>query len=188
MPQKGGSLVDAFNMWKEAGEQNSCCDFAFSVAVPHVTAEAKKEMEKLAKDHGVNSFKMFMTYKDTLMLDNSELMEAFKHVKDLGCVAKVHAENGNIIAENCKRLLARGVIGPEGHLLAQPKEVEEEAVRRACTLAKQVNVPLYICSPSSMGAAEVIKEFKGKGSVIIGELSAAALAVDGSHYFSSSQR
>ena len=140
-------------------------------------------MKKLAKEHGVNSFKMFMSYKDTLMLESSELMEALKHVKDLGCIAKVHAENGNIIAENQKRLLAQGLTGPEGHPLAQTEEVEAEAVRRACTLAMQANVPLYICSPSSMAAADIIKEFKEKGLVVFGEPSAASLAVDGSHYF-----
>ena len=183
IPEKGGSLVDAFTAWKEAGEEKSCCDFALTVAVPHVTDGSKAEMEQLAKEHGVNSFKMFMAYKDTMMLNNSELMEAFKHVKDLGCIAKVHAENGDIIAENRKRLLARGVTGPEGHPLAQPEEVEEEAVRRACTLAKQANVPLYICSPSSLDAAEVIKQFKENGLTVIGEPSAASLAVDGSHYF-----
>jgi len=182
IPEKGGSLVDAFTAWKEAAEK-SCCDFALTVAVPHVTDGSKAEMEKLAKECGVNSFKMFMAYKDTVMLNNSELLEAFKHVKDLGCIAKVHAENGDIIAENQKRLLARGVTGPEGHSLAAPEEVEEEAVRRACTLASQANVPLYICSPSSLAATEVVKQFKEKGLTVIGEPSAASLAVDGSHYY-----
>ena len=33
IPEKGGSLVDAFTAWKEAGEEKSCCDFALTVAV-----------------------------------------------------------------------------------------------------------------------------------------------------------
>jgi hypothetical protein len=39
-------------------------------------------------------------------------MEVFDHLKGLGCVVNVHAENGEIIAENEKRLLARGITGP----------------------------------------------------------------------------
>jgi dihydropyrimidinase len=183
IPQRGGSLVEAFTEWKEAGEEKSCCDFALTVAVPHVTEEAKEEMEMLAKEHGVNSFKMFMSYKDTMMLDSADMMEALKHVKELGCIAKVHAEDGNIIAENQKRLLAGGVTGPEGHPLSQPEEVEEEAVLRACTLARQANTPLYICNPTSSAAADTIKAMKAEGLVVYGEPSAAALAVDGSHYY-----
>ena len=87
-----------------------------------------------------------------------------------------------IIAENQKRLLAAGVHGPEGHLLAQPEEVEEEAVLRACILAKVVNVPLTICSPSSAIAAGIIKQYKTAGTVVYGEPTTASLAVDGSHY------
>ena len=56
-------------------------------------------MEELCKEHGVNSFKMFMAYKDTLMLRDFELYGAFDKCKQLGAVAQVHAENGDIIAE-----------------------------------------------------------------------------------------
>merc|ERR1719228_148750 len=124
-------------------------------------------MEKLAKEYGINSFKIFLADKNKKFLNNKDILEALKHIKDLGCIAKVHAENGAIIAENQKRLLACGVTGPEGHLLSRPEEVEEEAVRRVCTFAKQVNCPLDICSPTSVDATEVIKQFKEKGLVVI---------------------
>lgn len=59
-------------------------------------------METLAKEKGVNSFKMFMAYKDVFMLSDSELHAAFTQCKDIGAVAQVHAENGDLIAEVCK--------------------------------------------------------------------------------------
>ena len=183
LPGKGESLIEAFHEWKNAGEKKSCCDFALSVAVPHVNDKSKDEMEILARDHGINSFKMFMAGSENIMLNNNELLEAFRHIKDIGCIAKVHAEAGAIINQNRKRLLAQGVTGPEGHPLAQPEAVEVEAVRLACKLAEQENIPLHICSPSSMEAVTVIKEFKDNGLTVIGEPSVASLGVDGSHYF-----
>ena len=56
-------------------------------------------MEELCRDHGINSFKMFMAYKDLWQLNDTELIEAFEKCKQLGAVAQVHAENGDIIKE-----------------------------------------------------------------------------------------
>ena len=56
-------------------------------------------MEKLVRDNGVNSFQMFMAYKDTFMLRDSELFQALQHCKDIGAIARVHAENGELVAE-----------------------------------------------------------------------------------------
>jgi len=56
-------------------------------------------MEELCKSHGVNSFKMFMAYKDVLMLNDSGLYNAFETCKELGALPMVHAENGDIIFE-----------------------------------------------------------------------------------------
>lgn len=53
----------------------------------------------LTKNCGVGSFKMFMAYRDALMIRDPELIESFKACKELGAVAMVHAENGDIIAE-----------------------------------------------------------------------------------------
>lgn len=48
---------------------------------------------------GVNSFKAFMAYKDVFMLDDTDLYRMFQKCKEVGAIAQVHAENGNLIAE-----------------------------------------------------------------------------------------
>ena len=66
---------------------------------------------------GINSFKMFMAYKDVFMLRDDEVFidivtmtmcnhvishqmyHAFKQCKQLGAIAQVHAENGDLIVE-----------------------------------------------------------------------------------------
>lgn len=61
-------------------------------------------METLVREKGVNSFQMFMTYKDLYMLRDSELYQVFRACKDIGAIARVHAENGELVAEvSCLR-------------------------------------------------------------------------------------
>lgn len=63
--------------------------------------QVSNEMETLAREHGVNSFQMYMAYKDMMMLRDSELYQSLQTCKDIGAIARVHAENGELVAEVC---------------------------------------------------------------------------------------
>ena len=183
IPDKEGSLVEAFLAWKENALESACCDFSVVVAVTSVNDQTLSEMETLATTEGVTLFKVFMSYKDKLMLETADIMKVMKKAKELGCVLLVHAENGDMISENCSSLSAQGVSGPEGHLLAAPEEVELEAVRRICLLALETQAPVLISQPSTSAAVDIIREFREKGAVLLVESSVASLVLDGSHLY-----
>lgn len=114
-----------------------CCDYSLHVCITSWSEQVKRDMDLLTREHGVNSFKMFMAYD--FMLNDGDLYNAFEYCEKLGCIAQVHAENGHIIAKNAEKLIAKGITGPEGHEQSRPEEIEAEAVNRACVIAKQVN-------------------------------------------------
>ena len=79
--------------------------------------------------------------------------------------------------------LLRGVRGPEAILMARPEEIEEEAVKRVCTLARHSNVPIIIDQPTGQSAIEVIRNQKEKGQVVVGQASALSMAKNGAEYY-----
>ncbi|XP_054161997.1 dihydropyrimidinase-like isoform X2 [Oppia nitens] len=178
------SLLDAYDKWRQWADERVCCDYSLHVAVSQwKEGQTDKEMAVLVKDKGVNSFKCFMAYKNVLMLNDSHLISVFDTCRDIGALALVHAENGDIIDANTKRLLKMGINGPEGHLQSRPEEVEAEATNRAIVLANQVNCPLYVVHVMSKMAADTLASARMRGNIVFGEALAAAIGTDGVHHF-----
>ncbi|XP_033106091.1 dihydropyrimidinase-like isoform X1 [Anneissia japonica] len=183
LPQKNQSLLEAYEDWSTRAAERACCDYSFHVGITWWSEEVKKEIEVLCKEKGINSFKMFMAYKGLFMLNDDEIYQAMCALKEQGALALMHAENGHLINECCKKMLALGITGPEGHELSRPEEVEEEATTRAIVIANQAQCPLYIVHVMSKSAANAITKARREGKVVFGEPIAASLGVDGTHYW-----
>lgn len=140
LPNKGESLLEAYDRWRGWADPKVCCDYGLHVGITWWSKSVSDEMKILVEERGVNSFKVFMAYKGLYQLNDSEMYEVFERCRELGAVAMVHAENGDLVHKNTEKLLAAGVTGPEGHELSRPEEVEAEAVFRACVIAHQVNI------------------------------------------------
>ncbi|GAV09813.1 hypothetical protein RvY_19294 [Ramazzottius varieornatus] len=183
IPKKGHSHLGAYEQWRKWADEKVCCDYGLHVAVTWWSDQVKADMETLVKEKGINSFKMFMAYKDVMQVSDSEMINIMSTCKDIGALAQVHAENGDVIAENTRRLLQAGVNGPEGHAQSRPEEVEHEATVRAIMLANQTNCPLYVVHVMSKTSARAIADARREGRIVFGEPIAAGLASDGHHYY-----
>ncbi|KAH9741759.1 Dihydropyrimidinase [Citrus sinensis] len=174
-----GSLTAGFEAYEKKAK-NSCMDYGFHMAITKWDEIVSDEMEVMVKEKGINSFKFFMAYKGSFMINDELLIEGFKRCKSLGALAMVHAENGDAVFEGQKRMIELGITGPEGHALSRPPLLEGEATTRAIRLAEFVNTPLYVVHVMSMDAMEEIAKARKAGQRVIGEPVVSGLVLDDS--------
>ncbi|NWR80890.1 DPYL5 protein, partial [Centropus unirufus] len=136
-------------------------------------------METLVREKGVNSFQMFMTYKDLYMLRDSELYQVFRACRDFGAIARVHAENGELVAEGAKEALDLGITGPEGIEISRPEELEAEATHRVITIANRGHGHgQALPCPQPHACASALA-----GKAVYAETTTAHATLTGLHYY-----
>ena len=181
IPNPKQRIMEAYQQWREWA-QKSVADYSFHVAITWWDESVREDMGTLVREHGVNSFKHFMAYKNAIMCDDETLVNSFSTALTLGAIVTVHAENGDLVFKLQDEIYKRGITGPEGHPLSRPPEVEGEAANRAIRIAEVLKVPIYIVHVSSRQALEAITRARNEGQRVFGEVLAGHLLIDDSVY------
>jgi len=181
LPSPGQSLLEAIQMWDNKSTL-ALCDYSFHMAITWWGKQVFDEMPQVV-DKGITSFKHFMAYKGSLMVNDDEMFSSFQRCAELGALPMVHAENGDVVAQLSQKLLSEGNNGPEAHAYSRPPEVEGEATNRAIMIADIAGVPLYVVHTSCEQAHEAIRRARQKGIRVYGEPLVQHLVLDESEYF-----
>ncbi|MDR3494952.1 MAG: dihydropyrimidinase [Ancalomicrobiaceae bacterium] len=181
LPGPGQSLLAAYQEWRHKGEK-ALSDYGLHLAITWWDKQVYDEMATVVRTYGINSFKHFMAYKGSLMVNDDELYHSFSRCAELGALPMVHAENGDLVFRLQQHYMDIGVTGPEGHPYSRPPEVEGEAANRAIMIADMVGSPLYIVHTSCREAHEAIARGRAAGKRIYGEALAQHLVLDDSEY------
>ncbi|SDM26400.1 dihydropyrimidinase [Modicisalibacter muralis] len=181
IPSPGQSLMEAFKTWRGWAEK-AASDYAFHVAITWWDNSVREDMGTLVREHGVNSFKHFMAYKNAIMATDDILVASFSRCLELGAVPTVHAENGELVYHLQQQILAKGITGPEGHPLSRPPQVEGEAAGRAIRMAGTLGTPIYVVHVSCKDALDEITYARQQGQAVYGECLAGHLVIDDSVY------
>ena len=181
IPSPGQNIMEAYRTWRD-WSQKACADYGFHVAITWWDDSVYKDMGTLVREEGVNSFKHFMAYKNAIMAEDETLYNSFTRALELGAITTVHAENGELVFQLQKKLLAMGITGPEAHPLSRPPAAEGEAANRAIRLAEVIGVPLYVVHVSTKDALDEIIRARNNGQRVFGEVLAGHLMLDESVY------
>lgn len=153
MQTRGDSLANCVNEWKEKAKGKAVADYSFHVAVTDYNEKIKAEMESVI-DEGVTSFKAFMSYKGSLMIDDGALIDLLATAKRYGGLVSVHAENGDLVEYLIRKFRGEGKTSPHYHPLAHAVAAEEEAAGRAMDLAGFIGADIYIVHTTCKGVLD----------------------------------
>lgn len=143
-------------------------DFAIHEGVYAYRDTLPAEMTELKKK-GINAIKLFTTYKNCgyFVENRDELVKIFKAAKDHNLLICVHCEDDDMISDIEKKY--KGDYKPFDHTVLRPAEVEAKAIEMVGTIAKELDVYVYIVHLSSKKGLEMVRKLRGQGAKIIVE-------------------
>ena len=181
IPSPDQSLVEGLMEWRERANK-SCVDYTHHMAITAWRDTTAAEMREVVEKYGITSFKIFMAYKGAIMVDDDALYHVMKTAGELGAVVTVHAENGEVVWNLQKELLAAGDTGPEFHAVSRPSSIEGEATARALMMAHMHGTRAYIVHMTCWESVQALERAKLAGQRCYGETCPQYLLLDDSVY------
>jgi len=160
---RGQTMRHALDEWRKKAEGKAVIDYGFHMIVTELENAGLSEMDRMVRDEGVSSFKLFMAYPGVFMVDDATIFRALRRTGENGGIVCMHAENGGVIDELVKEAIRKGQKAPKYHALTRPTRAEGEATSRAIALAEMAGVPIYIVHLSSADALEKVKQARDMG-------------------------
>lgn len=176
------SVLEAIERARAKGADDACIDYGFHVIVTGVDDQTLADMQHAIRHEGVSSFKMFMAYPGSVMVDDAAIFQAMRMVGQHGGMIALHAENGTIIELLIKEALAQGHTAPKYHALTRPAIMEGEATHRGIKLAELADAPVYFVHLSAKEALKHVVEARDMGVPVFAETCPHYLFFDDSAY------
>jgi dihydropyrimidinase len=160
---RGQTMRHALDEWRKKADGNAAIDYGFHMIVTELADAGLGEMDRMVRDEGVTSFKLFMAYPGVFMVDDATIFRALVRTGENGGLVCMHAENGGVIDELVKEALKKGQTAPKYHALTRPSRAEGEATGRAIALSEMAGVPIYIVHLSAADALEKVRQARDMG-------------------------
>jgi len=180
-PEKGESLISALKKRKKEAE-NSFCDYGLHMSVTSLSPEISKEIFEIVSNEGITSFKLYMAYRKSVGMPDSDILKAMEVIKKAGGISMIHCENGDLEEFLREKMISSGKTGISNYSESRPPEMENDAVERAIMFSDTTKCPLYIVHMTTeKGVGKVLKA-KKKGIPVYAETCPHYLFLDDSIY------
>lgn len=179
---QGDTLKNALKEWRGRSKGKAVGDYAYHMAVTDFNPEVEKEVVHMIEQEGITSFKTFMAYKGALMIDDGQMVQLMKVVKENGGLVTVHATNGDMIDSLIEKNRKAGNMKPIYHYLSQPEVTEAEASARFTDMLNYTGCPGYIVHMTCEGALNAVRKSTLRNQKVFVETCTQYLTLDASLY------
>ncbi len=179
-PGPGQDFLEAFEERRREAA-SAVTDYGLHMAVTWWGKGTEQALERCVSE-GLPSFKIYLAYKDTVGIDDAEVVGVLSTAGRLGALVIVHAEHGEMVEHLRTRFATEGKIEPIYHALSRPPEVEGEATHRVSILAGLTGASLYVVHVTCRQSVEAIAAAQREGWDVHGETCPQYLLLDQSVY------
>lgn len=126
----GPKDCDVFHQLKyyhTLADNKAVIDYSFHGVLQHVDEDVLNGLEVLAKEEGLQSTKLYLTYNYKIEDDN--VVRVLKKMKELNGVSAFHAENHYVVEYLKKKFVEEGKTSAHYHPISRPPEAEAEIGR-----------------------------------------------------------
>ena len=177
----GESLMEGLSRWHEKARGRAVTDYGFHLAMTQWRPEFAEQMAQVVEAE-VTSFKMYMAYRGSMMVEDDEIYAALSASSRLGATIGFHCENGLVIDALVREELARGHTGAFYHQRTRPPALEREAAGRLSTIAELLDAQHYIVHLSAGETLQEVRRARQRGSKVVAETCPQYLLLDDSLY------
>jgi dihydropyrimidinase len=178
---RGESLMEGLQRWHKKARGQAVTDYGFHLAMTQWRPEFADEMAEIVQA-GITSFKLYMAYRDSMMVEDDEIYAALSASSRLGATIGFHCENGLVIDALVREELARGHTGAFYHQRTRPPALEREAVGRLTMIAGLLDAQHYIVHLSAGETIDEVRRARQRGSKVVAETCPQYLLLDDSLY------
>jgi dihydropyrimidinase len=173
----GQTLAEGLRRWQAKADGVCVTDYGFHLAMTQWRPEFAAEMAE-AVAAGVTSFKLYLAYRGSMMVDDDQILAALRAAQRLGVTIGFHCENGYLVSALVGEALAAGQTGAYYHPRTRPAELEREAVGRLGVIARLADAEHYIVHLSSGESLPEIRAARARGSRMTVETCPQYLVLD----------
>ncbi|MDX2004035.1 MAG: dihydropyrimidinase [Meiothermus sp.] len=161
-PSRNDDALEGYHLWKSKAEGQSACDYTFHMSVTKYDPATEAQLKEIVAD-GINSFKIFLSYKNFFGVEDGEMYQTMTLAKKLGVIVTAHCENAELVGQLQQRLLSEGKTGPGFHEPSRPESVEAEGTARFATFLQNTGATGYVVHLSCKPALEAAMAAKSRG-------------------------